>query len=400
MAGMLFDFKALGKVLRRSRPRGVRTNPVRTPREYIDLLDSVSQWARVGLKKNTELVQGNAKMNKSVSYSPVGSSTKLAKTEKKVPWITQGVALMPARQLNRFFRINQDPRRPYDKDRLKEFSLTQRDLERFSEACPGHTAGCMAVCLADSGMMGQDSSTLAQVRRHLVYHMDRPAFMTTVAVGIARLYATALKKKANLGIRLNVTSDIAWETQPITVDPWLAEYLSAYGLRSKTGGAIKPGKYKNIMTLMPGVFFYDYTKIFARMDKFLRGRMPKNYHLVWSLAETAPNRKMAIRVLRSRKSTVSVPFYVGAKKNPLPATLSIVDNTRSPAHKVKRKVFNADTHDMRALDEPGTFAGLKFKIPTKQGAGGRTTPQKVAGSHGFVLPVARGERHPVIKVRR
>lgn len=405
MGGMLFDFQALGKMLRQARAgTGLRQNPPRTPAEYLDLLEGISQWARVGQKKNTKLVDGNAKMNKDVSYSPTGTSTKLGKTQKKVPWITQGVALMPAKQLNRFFRINQDPRKPFDKEKLKKFSLTEADINRFSEACPGRTAGCMSVCLADSGMMGQDTSTVAQVKRHLVYHMDRHAFMVTLAVGIAKLYGRALKQKANLGIRLNVTSDISWESQPITVDPWLAEYLSVYGLRDNHGGHIRPGKYRNIMQLMPGVFFYDYTKVFSRMDKFLRGRMPKNYHLVWSLAETPMNRMMAIRVLRSRKSTVSVPFYVGAKKKPLPKTLTIVDNTRSPVQKVTRTVFDADAHDMRALDEPGTFAGLKFKIPIKQMKGHKgikklTTPEKIKKSKGFVI-VTQGDPHPVIAVRR
>lgn len=400
MGGMLFDFEALGRELRRAQPRGaIRQNPVRTPVEYLDLLESVSQWARVGKKANAKMVSGNAKMNKAVAYSPVGSSTKLAKTQNKVPWITQGVALMPARQLNTYFRVNQDPRMPYDQAKLDQFSITKADVERFSEACPGHTAGCMAVCLADAGMMGQDDTTMAQVKRHLLYHMDRHAFMVTLAVGIAKVYATALKKKANLGIRLNVTSDLPWETQPITVDPWLAEYLTAYGLRSKTGGPLHPGKYRNIMQLMPGVFFYDYTKVFSRMERFLRGRMPKNYHLVWSLAETAPNRSMAIRVLRSKKTTVSVPFYVGAKKNPLPKTLTIVDNTRVPMHHIRRPVFDADEHDMRALDQPGTFAGLKFKIPLKQGRARISTPTKVARSKGFVIPT-QGDPHPVIYVRR
>ena len=401
MGGMLFDFKTLGRTLKRAAPVDLWSNPagVKTPEEYEDILDQISQWSRVGQKKHAQLVAGNAKMNKQVSYSPISSNAKLAKAGKSIPWITQGVALMPAATLGRYFRMGQKPGAPYNRELLKKFSITEEDIKRFDHACPGATSGCMAVCLADAGMMGQDQITIAQVKRHLVYHMDRDAFMATLAVGIAKVYQRAQRRGANLGIRLNVTSDIPFEKQPMKVDRWLAQYLSDYGIRGKNGKAIRPGSYKNIMTLMPGVFFYDYTKIVARMDLFLRGRLPKNYHLVWSLAETPINRKMAIRVLRSKKTTVSVPFYVGPKRNPLPRTLTIVDNTRDPEHWVKRPVFDADEHDMRALDAPGTFAGLKFKIPGKEGAVKLKTPVKVARAKGFVLPIPRGERHPVIFVR-
>jgi hypothetical protein len=287
-----------------------------------------------------------------------------------------------------------------DVAKLVQFNITPGDVEAFADACPGKTPGCMAVCLTDSGLMVQDYVKQAQVRRHLTFHKDRQAFMVVLAVGIARLFAKGQREGKEVGVRLNVTSDIEWENVKIQVDPWLAKYLTSLGVRSADGHAVRAGSYRNIMKVFPRVLFYDYTKVLSRMKKFLEGRsLPSNYHLVWSLAETVENRLMAIRVLRSKKSTVSVAFD-SARSKPLPKTLTIVDDTRLPVHHVTRHVFNADEHDMRALDGFGVFAGLHFKTPTS-GIAGLTSKQArnewLRRAGPFVVRTNKGkDPHPVI----
>ena len=54
---MLFDFRVLARHL----PLADLRNPARTPEEYLDVLDRISQWSRAGLKAATALVSGNAK---------------------------------------------------------------------------------------------------------------------------------------------------------------------------------------------------------------------------------------------------------------------------------------------------------------------------------------------------
>jgi hypothetical protein len=390
---MLFDFRILGQELRAERRGAVQNNPARAPKEYIDLLESISQWARAGLKKHSDVQfnSGNAKMNKSVS-DPVSTNRKLIKSRGK--WITQGVALMPSNQLASYFK---NPDGSFDKKKLNYFSLTEADVKKFTNACPAATKGCMSVCLTDSGQMHMAPAKLAQIRRHLTYQLDRDAFMITVAVGLAKSYAMARKKGAKLGIRLNVTSDIAWEKEPIKVDPWLSKYLASYGIKAKNGRPMKPGRYKNIMEAMPQIFFYDYTKVQGRFLNFMEKRgWPKNYHLVWSLAETPMNRKIAIEALLRRVTTVSTPFDVSSRgKASLPKTLTFIDNTAPGRPEYTFPVNDADEHDMRALDDPGAIAGLKFKIPARKGGG----KQAIAKAHGFVVET-KGSMHPIIKVNQ
>lgn len=397
---MLFNFQILGKVLRNQK-KGLRQNPPQAPKEYLQVLDDISKWARAGLKKPAKFVSGNAKMNKVVlPKGPLGTNAKLQKAQNKVKWVTQGVALMPANELQKFFYKLVNGRAVLDKEKLNKFSITEKDISRFTHACPGATRGCMSVCLADSGQMHMAPATMAQVRRHLTYEMDREAFMITLAVGLAKAYHAARKKGANYGVRLNVTSDLAWEKVPVKVDKWLSAYLFEYGIANHNGNPMKPGRYRNIMELMPQIYFYDYTKVGGRFAYFLNGKLngkkwPKNYHLVWSLAETPTNRELALIALLHKKTSVSVPFDM-TRKRPLPKTLTIVDNTKKGNPEFTFKVIDADMHDMRMLDRPGTIAGLRFKIPMKKG---RTTQQKMEGAHGFVVKTG-GDPHPVIYVNR
>lgn len=148
------------------------------------------------------------------------------------------------------------------------------------------------------------------------------------------------------------------------------------------------------------ILFYDYTKVPSLMDRFLRREMPGNYHLVWSLSEKSLHRKMAIRVLRSKRTTVSVAFDT-ARSRPLPRTLTIVDNTKVPWEHVTRPVIDADEYDMRFIDSFGTFAGLHFKTPTTGLAGfkgKKIRPEWIRRSQGFVVE-AKGDPDPVIPVR-
>jgi hypothetical protein len=164
--------------------------------------------------------------------------------------------------------------------------------------------------------------------------------------------------------------------------------------------------YQNLMALFPKVEFYDYTKVQSRMERFLWGDLPANYHLTWSLAETDANRRMALAVLHSKRSTVAVPFDITAprsgtmtteqklSKSPLPKTLSL----REPNGTLHTfPVVDADKHDVRRLDPPGSFSGLRFKIPKKKALKGSSTAQKVDAAHGFVIKTG-GSQHPVIPI--
>lgn len=379
MGALVFYPHELGQDLKglRSRTRG---NPPRMPKEMARIFEGISQWAKPSMDWLTE----NAKMDK-----PVGGSR----------WVIRGVSFMPAKDFQKFF-LNADG--TLNNERLSKFNVTSDQIRRAKSMCQGATEGCKAVCLATAGQMGLPASTQAQIRRQIVYQEDLPGFMAVLVTGIAKLYASARKQRARLGIRLNVTSDLDWENMPVQIDPWMSKWLKNYGVSAKAG------KYPNIMRVFKNVLFYDYTKVPKRMLRFMAGDMPRNYHLTWSLAETPYNREIALEVLRKRKSTVSVPFDIIApkakkgedpvkklKKTPLPRSLTIVDTDGTP---YTFPVVDADKHDLRPKDPAGTISGLRFKVPKPRGRAGMSQAQKIAAAGQFVVKTG-GSKHPVIYVR-
>ena len=111
-------------------------------------------------------------------------------------------------------------------------------------------------------------------------------------------------------VRLNGTSDIAWET---------------------TG----------IFEEFPNLIFYDYTKVYKRAVKFVNGQLPSNYHLTYSLNED--NIKEAFDIL-SKGGNISAVF-----RYELPDTYK------------SYKVINADESDLRFTDNKNVICGLKAK---------------------------------------
>ena len=115
-------------------------------------------------------------------------------------------------------------------------------------------------------------------------------------------------------VRLNTTSDIPWEIH-------------------------------NIFELFPNIQFYDYTKIYKRAVKFVKGEYPKNYHLTYSLNED--NKDLAFNILKMG-GNISAVF-----RKDLPDTYK------------GYKVINGDEHDLRFLDLQNAIVGLKAKGKAK-----------------------------------
>jgi hypothetical protein len=347
------------------------TNP--PPTELLEIYKEVEQWAV------RDYIASNLKMMKPVSG--------------RQKWLAAGVAFLPANDAKRV--VSHDP---------GAWNLTAGDADKLTNVCRGATAGCMAVCLTNAGQMRMDQAKGAQLRRQLTFTFKRDAFMVLLLIGIAALARTARGKGAKPCVRLNVTSDIDWENIEVTVSPWLSDYLKTMGTNCP------PGKYRNVPDALPAIQFYDYTKIPERIQAFASGKWPRNYWLTWSLAETPQNRKVALWVLANKVSTVAVPFDVKSRKQgsktvdgkkvggkilPLPTEMAFIEN--GPGIEPVRHVFpviDADHDDMRFLDKPGSFSGLRFKVPgigkgQRRGAiaGGMSTKEKIDAASGFVVPV-------------
>jgi hypothetical protein len=191
-------------------------------------------------------------------------------------------------------------------------------------------------------------------------------FFTALVIEISKHFRRDTKKGYTYCVRLNGTSDIDWENIPVKVTPELATWIwNTYKVK------ITPGKRKNIFVVFPRIQFYDYTKVPTRWDSYAKGRMPANYYLTWSLAETSRNRFRALEILATNQGSVAVPFNTppstgrSTNKNikPLPETLRF----RVEGNTYTFKVFDADEDDLRFLDPKrgrlGQIAGLRFKMP-------------------------------------
>lgn len=122
-----------------------------------------------------------------------------------------------------------------------------------TQLCPmAKTAGCEKACLFTAGRGAMNSVMLSRLRKTLYFNQYRDQFMLQLQNELIRERAKAKRKGYKLIVRLNGTSDIRWENEPI-------------------GHA-----YANIMQAVPDIQFYDYTKIANRKN------VPANYDLTFS----------------------------------------------------------------------------------------------------------------------
>ena len=117
-------------------------------------------------------------------------------------------------------------------------------------------------------------SPRGRINKTIYFMKDRATFLQQLEKEI-RLFAERCRRQGyRPAVRLNGTSDVNWER---------------FGLMEK----------------FPGVQFYDYTKIYKRALKWAAGKLPKNYHITYSLNED--NKRQALYVLK-RGGNISAVF--------------------------------------------------------------------------------------------
>lgn len=144
--------------------------------------------------------------------------------------------------------------------------------------CPWATKGCLAGCLNTAGnpchMPGKEKARKARTK---LFHADPVRFMARLVREIEQFIKKCERMGRKPAIRLNGTSDIAWEA----LAPWL-------------------------FRMFPQVRFYDYTKGYCRL-----GNTPRNYHLTLSRSES---NDFEVGAALSRGFHVAVVIR-GAKRN-------------------------------------------------------------------------------------
>jgi len=194
--------------------------------------------------------------------------------------------------------------------------LSPSDKSGFN-TCQWASKGCRMACLDTAGrgiMSNVQASRIAKTRYLFEYRAD---FVNQLRSEIGKAIKRAEKLEMVPCFRLNLTSDIPWET---------------YG----------------IIEEFPQVTFYDYTKGTKRMSAYLAGELPPNYHLTYSRSERKGDDLTCLAFLESG-GNVAIVF-----RNELPKTWKGYE------------VINGDESDLRFRDGSGKVVGLVEKGMAKK----------------------------------
>ena len=199
--------------------------------------------------------------------------------------------------------------------------------------CPFASEGCLFACLYTAGMGVFSNVKASRMKKTQLFLSNRKAFVELLKIDIQAHVRKSKREGMNPAVRLNGTSDIAWENEK--------------GLDGKS-----------LMESFPFVQFYDYTKSPFRALKMSSGRLPINYHLTFSRSE-------------------SNQFWVD--KMPYGISIAMVFSTKKgealPLEYQGRIVIDGDETDARFLDPifksgKGTVVGLRSKGSGKKDSSG------------------------------
>ena len=191
--------------------------------------------------------------------------------------------------------------------------------------CYWASHGCREACLNTSGHGAFSTVQESRIRKTHFFWFSRQAFLTQLIKEIQAAKKKAHKLGLTLAVRLNLTSDVMWET-------------------------IMDDSGKTIFQNFPETVFYDYTKSGKRMVNFLSGNFPRNYSLTFS---------------RSESNAREVEKISKAGGN-----VAIVFRGKLPDEWGGKRVISGDESDARFIDPKGVIVGLTQKGRAKHDATG------------------------------
>ena len=224
--------------------------------------------------------------------------------------------------------------------------------------CPG-AGNCKRICLHSAGNpVYMAAKQAARIRRTLAFSADPEAFCRLLVCSILDKI-----RKANgqpIAVRLNGTSDIAWENVDFNVTPEFARFIQI-----KYGRYLMVG-YQNIFdlfkTLVVDCRWYDYTKI--RRDWGLCAYL--GYHLTFSFDgwDNAANLKLCREAIANGVN-IAAAFNIKRGQS-LPTTL---ESGWCGLANVNLPIVDGDLTDYRPADPAGVIVGLRYKLPVGSNMG-------------------------------
>jgi hypothetical protein len=200
--------------------------------------------------------------------------------------------------------------------------------------CPFASEGCLSACLYTAGMGIFSNVQASRKKKTRLFLDNRKAFIEMLKKDIVSHIRKSKKENMVPAIRLNGTSDVAWENE-------------------------KGFDGKNLMESFPNVQFYDYAKSPFRALKFAKGgELPTNYHLTFSRSES------------NQEWVDKMPIGI-----PIAMVFSTKKGEALPLEYQGRLVIDGDETDARFLDPifksgKGTIVGLRSKGSGKQDKSG------------------------------
>jgi len=176
--------------------------------------------------------------------------------------------------------------------------------------CPMASQGCKKACLYTAGHGRFNNVQQGRINKTRWFIQERETFLIQLEKEITNHIKNSERKGFIPCVRLNGTSDIAWEN---------FEIIQKFSM----------------------VQFYDYTKVYKRALKFINGELPRNYHITYSLNED--NHAHAFEVLRNG------------------GNISAVFRKEVPKKYNGFRVIDADETDLRFTDPRNVICGLKAK---------------------------------------
>lgn len=190
--------------------------------------------------------------------------------------------------------------------------------------CPHSTEACREGCLYTAGRGQTPRVQNARLRRAAQFLQDRDGFLDELIGELLQMQAVADAHGLKFAIRLNGTSDIGWEREPLDG--------------------------KTLFELFPRARFFDYCRWPPQHRK-----VPGNWHLTFSLADD-PISYAAAHLLAGRNVAAVVPEADIARA---PDWFALGDTTVT--------VVNGDEHDLRFLDPSPALVLLKPKGRLRRG---------------------------------
>lgn len=200
--------------------------------------------------------------------------------------------------------------------------LAPATVTKYNTCAMAKAAQCDKACLYSAGRGAFNSVQQARIAKTIRFFEDRESFMVDLAYSISALVSKASKQGLKPLVRLNGTSDIRWETVPVTL----------HGVT-----------YDNIFEVFPEVQFYDYTKDVNRKN------IPDNYDLTFSYSGVDTYQPYVNKAL-SKGMRVAVVF---SHESRIPNVFKGI------------RVVSGDKSDVRHLDDKGAIVALYAKGQAK-----------------------------------